>query len=65
MPCIVDPYSNNFDGKMATECFGYFTLNGLGFKWSQKQKADLKGKMLSVITKFTNTSPIDNLCNTI
>ena len=33
MPCIVDPYSNNFDGKdfdqMATECFGYFTLNDL------------------------------------
>ena len=33
MPCVVDPYSNNFDekdfDKMATECFGYFTLNGL------------------------------------
>ena len=60
MPCIVDPYSNNFDekefDKMATECFGYFTLNDLSLsiamaslcQWSQKQKADLERKMLSV-----------------
>ena len=33
MSCIVDPYSNKFHGKdfdkMATEYFGYFTLNDL------------------------------------